>query len=53
MTIYSVQIIARTLKDLRALERFELDLKYRAAQQLATDRLMVPGILTEGADSAG
>ncbi|MFZ2498719.1 M14 family metallopeptidase [Methanosarcina sp.] len=47
MTIYSVQIIARTLKDLRALERFELDLKYRAAQQLATDRLMVPGILTE------
>lgn len=47
MTIYSVQIIARTLEDLRALERFELDLKYRAAQQLATDRLMVPGILTD------
>jgi len=47
MTIYSVQIIARTLKELRALERFDFDLKYRAAQQLATDRLMVPGILTD------
>ena len=47
VTIYSVQITARTLEELRALEKFELDLKYRAARQLAADRLMVPGILTE------
>ncbi|WP_440947367.1 M14 family metallopeptidase [Methanosarcina sp. T3] len=47
MTTYSVQIIARTLEELRALERFDLDLKYRAAQKLATDRLMVPGVLTD------
>lgn len=47
MTIYSVQITARTLEELRALEKFELDLKYRAAQRLAADRLMVPGILTD------
>jgi murein tripeptide amidase MpaA len=47
MTIYSVQIIARTLEELRALDKFELDLKYRAARQLASDRFMVPGILTE------
>lgn len=32
---------------MRALDKFDLDLKYRAAQQLATDRLMVPGILTD------
>ena len=32
---------------MRGLEKFDLDLKYRAAQQLATDRLMVPGILTD------
>ena len=47
MTIYSVQIIARNLEELRALERLELDLKYRAAYQLTTDRFMVPGILTD------
>ena len=47
MTIYSVQIIARTLEELRALDKFELDLKYRAARQLASDRFMVPGILTK------
>lgn len=32
---------------MRALEKFDLDLKYRAAQQLAINRLMVPGILTD------
>jgi murein tripeptide amidase MpaA len=47
MTIYSVQIIAKTLEELRALDKFELDLKYRAARQLASDRFIVPGILTE------
>jgi len=47
MTTYSVQIIAGTLKQLRELEKFELDLKYRAAQQLSPDRLMVSGILTD------
>ena len=32
---------------MRALDRFELDLKYSSARQLAADRFMVPGILTE------
>jgi len=32
---------------LRALDKFELDLKSRAARQLAADRFMVPGILTD------
>lgn len=47
MAIYSVQITARTLEELRALDKFELDLKYRAARQLAADHFIVPGILTE------
>ena len=47
ITTYSVQITARALEELRALEEFDLDLKYRAAQQLAADRLIVPGILTD------
>lgn len=47
MAIYSVQIIARNLEELRALDKFELDLKYRAARQLAANRFMVPGILKE------
>lgn len=47
MAIYSVQITARTLEELRALDKFELDLKYRAARQLAANRFMVPGILTK------
>ncbi|AYK14095.1 MAG: carboxypeptidase [Methanosarcina flavescens] len=45
--MYSVQITAKTLEELRALDRFELDLKYSSARQLAADRFMVPGILTE------
>ena len=32
---------------MRALDKFELDLKYSSARQLAADRFMVPGILTE------
>lgn len=32
---------------MRALDKFELDLKSRAARQLAADRFMVPGILTD------
>jgi len=47
MAIYSVQITAKTLEELRALDKFELDLKSRAARQLAADRFMVPGILTD------
>lgn len=47
MAIYSVQITTKTLEKLRALDKFELDLKSRAARQLAADRFMVPGILTD------
>lgn len=47
MAIYSVRITAKTPEKLRELDKFELDLKYRAAQKLATDRFMVPGVLTE------
>lgn len=32
---------------MRALDKFELDLKYSSARQLSADRFMVPGILTE------
>jgi len=47
MTSSSVQIIARTLAELRALDRFDFDLKHRAARQLAADRFMIPGVLTD------
>ena len=47
MTISSVCIISKNLEKLRALDKYELDLKHRAAQQLAVDRFMVPGILTD------
>lgn len=46
MKLFSVQIIARTLDELRTLERFELDLKHRAARQVETNQFVVPGILT-------
>lgn len=47
MTVSSVQIIATDLEELRALDKYELDLKHRAARQLADDRFMVPGVLTD------
>lgn len=47
MAISSVHIIARTLEELRALDGFELDVKHRAARQLAANRFMVPGVLTD------
>ncbi len=47
MTISSVRIISGTLADLRALDEYGLDLKHRAARQLADDRFVVPGILTD------
>ena len=46
MEIYSVRIVARTLDQLKMLEPFDLDLKYRAAHQEGGDRFVVPGILT-------
>ncbi len=47
MTVSSVHIIATSLEELRALDKYELDLKHRAARQLAVDRFMVPGMLTD------
>lgn len=47
MAISSVRIIATTLEGLRALDKYELDLKHRAARQLADECFMVPGILTD------
>jgi carboxypeptidase T len=47
MTISSVRIIATSLEELRALDKYELDLKHRAARQLAVNRFMVPGVLTD------
>jgi carboxypeptidase T len=43
---YSVLIIARTPGELRGLERFDFDLKYRAARQEAANRFVVPGIVS-------
>ncbi len=46
MDVFSVRIIARSLRELRALDRFGLDLKHRAARKEGADRFVVPGVLT-------
>jgi len=47
MGFFSVRIVARTLDGLWGLDRFDLDLKKRAARQEGSDRFVVPGILSE------
>jgi len=45
MGLFEVQIIAEGLKDLRALNKLDLDLKHRASRQEGRNRFVVPGIL--------
>jgi murein tripeptide amidase MpaA len=47
MRFFSVRIVARTHDALLSLDRFDLDLKKRAASQEGSDRFVVPGILSE------
>lgn len=47
MGFFLVRILASTYDGLLGLERFDLDLKKRAARQEGTDRFVVPGILSE------
>lgn len=46
MDVFSVVIEAKSLKDLRALDQFDLDIKRRSAQKVSEERFIVPGILT-------
>ena len=46
MDVFSVVIEAKSLKDLRALDQFDLDIKRRSAQKVNEHRFVVPGILT-------
>lgn len=47
MGFFLVRIAASTYDGLLGLERFDLDLKKRAARQEGTERFVVPGILSE------
>lgn len=47
MALSSVKIFAKTLDELRALDKFELDLHYRATRQLENGLFMIPGVLTD------
>ena len=47
MTVYLAKITAVSLKALRKLSDFDLDLKTRAAWQISDKKFVVPGILTE------
>lgn len=47
MDKFSAVIGAKSLKDLRDLDLFDLDIKRRAAQKIDEKKFVVPGILTE------
>jgi murein tripeptide amidase MpaA len=46
MDMFSVVIGAKSLKELRELDKFDLDIKRRAAQKVTEEKFIVPGILT-------
>jgi carboxypeptidase T len=46
MDVFSVVIEAKSLKDLRALDQFDLDIKRRSAQKVSEHKFVVPGVLT-------
>ena len=46
MDIFSVRIISKTADNLRALDRFNLDLKHRAARQVDANRFEIAGVVT-------
>jgi carboxypeptidase T len=46
MDIFSVRIISKTADELRALDRFNLDLKHRAARQVDANQFEIPGVVT-------
>lgn len=46
MDLFSVVIGAKSLKELRELDKFDLDIKRRSAQKVSERRFIVPGILT-------
>jgi carboxypeptidase T len=47
MEKFSVVIEAKSLKDLRDLDQFELDIQRRAARKIDERKLVVPGVLTK------
>ncbi len=47
MNVFSVVIEAKSLKELRDLDQFDVDIKRRAAQEISKQKFIVPGILTE------
>lgn len=47
MGISETQIVAKSLEDLRALGRLDLDLKHRAARQEDRNRFVIPGFLDD------
>ncbi len=46
MELFSVRIVSRTLEKMRELDRFNLDLKHRAARQAGENQFEIPGVVT-------
>ena len=47
MALQQVRIVGGSLDRMRALDRYDLDLKYRAGRRLAENEYMVPGLASD------